>query len=942
MTSLRILLAKLRGLFLKRKLEQEMQDEIAAHLEMQIEDHLRQGMTPEEARYLALKKFGGVEQVKEIYRERRSLALVETSIRDVKYGLRMMRRSPGVTAVAIISLALGIGANTALFSVVDAVLLKSLPVADPEQLVVLEWQAGKAYRVSSMSGTSNVEVPQGMRGLSLFRYDVFDKLHRAQAASPESPLSDLFAFAPLPELTAKLGDQAEIVDGQAVSGNYYSSLRLNPALGRAITVDDDRPGAAPVVVLSYQLWQERFNADPGIIGQPLKLNQQSLTIIGVTAPGFNGTLQVGYQPAVTVPLAMEPLLRGDHSILGTTSAPGLWCLNVMGRLKPGATEEQVRQSFNGAFQTAALEAMPPPRKSNEPAQIAAKDYPRLITEPGNRGMMDKRRGYVATIYGLFIIVGLVLLIACANLANLLLARATLRGPEISVRLALGAGRRRLLRQLLTESLLLAILGGAVGVLFAFWARNALLALTDEETGLLPNGVAPSLNWRVLMFTLAVSLLTGVLFGFVPAWRATTLDLSTTLKQSGRTTGRLSRLSKGLLVVQVAVSALLLVGAGLFIRTLYNLQRVRLGFNPENLLVFRLQPKQAGYKEEEMLRLYQQLFDRLDHLPEVRGATFATVELIAEDNWFMDFLLPGESAASAAEHETMRQTVRENYFATMEIPFLRGREFTIHDNQNAPAVAVVNQTFQRKFFPNEDVLGKHVIFNYKKRDVEIVGVVADSKYMRQREKDQPLLYTPWQQEASDIGEMHFALRTSGNPAALADRVRAVVHELDSNLPVTQIGTQTARAQATLGQERLYARLLSFFGILALVLAAIGLFGVLGYSVSQRTREIGIRMAFGAQVGQVVRLVIWQGMKLVLLGLVISALTGYVLKQLLDKQYFAKDSWQSQMAQQLYGVNLSDPLTLALIATLLTLVALLSCWLPARRAAKVDPLVALRYE
>jgi predicted permease len=940
MISLRIFLLKLRGLFLKRRLEQEMQEEIDGHIELLIEDHLRQGMSPEEARYLALREFGGVEQMKETYRDRRSLASVETLLRDLNYGFRMLRRSPGVTTVAVLSLALGIGANTALFSLVDAVLLKTLPVEAPERLLVFEWQAGRAFRVSGMSGTSNVDGPPGTRSLSLFRYDVFEKLHRAQDATPESPLSDLFAFAPLRELTAKLGDQAEIVDGQAVSGNYFNGLRLNPALGRAITAEDDRPGAAPVVVLSYQLWQDRFDANPNVIGQQLKLNQQSLTIIGVTPRGFNGTLQVGYQPAVTVPFSIEPLLRGDNSLLGTATAPGVWWLNVMGRMKPGTTEEQVRQTLNGAFQTAALEAMPPPRKSTDPAQLAPKDYPRLIFEPGKLGMLDTRKGYAPTIYGLFIVVALVLLIACANLANLLLARATLRGPEISVRVAIGAGRWRLIRQLLTESLLLAMLGGAVGVLFAFWGKSALVALTDNQTGLLPNGVELSLNWRVLVFTVAVSLLTGVLFGFVPAWRATTSDLSTTLKQGCRTTGRVSRLSKGLLVVQVALSALLLVGAGLFIRTLYNLKRVGLGFNPENLLVFRLQPERAGYKDERLLQFYQQVFDRLDHVPEVSAATFARVPLIADDNWFFDFLLPGETVETAAEHETMRQVVRENYFATMEIPFLRGREFTVHDNQHAPSVAIVNQTFQSKFFPNDDVLGKHITID--KREFEIVGVVADTKYRTQREPLQPLLYTPWRQGIEDIGEMHFVLRSTSNPAALADHVRQVVHALDSNLPVTEIGTQSARAETTLGQERLYARLLSFFGVLALILAAIGLFGVLAYSVSQRTKEIGIRMAFGAPVAQVVRLVIWQGMKLVLLGLVFSALIGYVLKRLLEHQYFAPDSWQQQMAQQLYGVEVSDPLTLLAITILLTLVALLSCWLPARRAAKVDPLVALRYE
>jgi putative ABC transport system permease protein len=368
--------------------------------------------------------------------------------------------------------------------------------------------------------------------------------------------------------------------------------------------------------------------------------------------------------------------------------------------------------------------------------------------------------------------------------------------------------------------------------------------------------------------------------------------------------------------------------------------VDLGFNQENLLVFGLQPEQGGYKDQRLLQFYQQLFARLDRLPGVASATFARVELIANQNWSNDFQLPGETEQTAAEHSTMRQMVRENYFATMEMPFLRGREFTSQDDQHAPNVAVVNQTFVRNFFPDKDVLGQRVTF--ESREVEIVGVVADAKYESQREEIQPLLYTPWQQESDAISEMHFVLRTVGEPTALAAMVRQVVHELDSNLPVTEIGTQSARAQATLGQERLYARLLTFFGGLALLLAAIGLFGVLAHSVSQRTKEIGIRMAFGAQITSVLKLVIWQGMKLVLLGLAFGALTGYALKRLLMSQYFGPDTWQRRMTDQLYGVEVTDPLTFTAIALLLTIVALIACWLPARRAAKVDPVVALRYE
>src|SRR6185436_9346880 len=348
MTRLFIFLSRLRGLFAKRKLEDELSGEIQSHIEMQTEDLVRQGMSPEEARYLALRKFGGVDQVKETYRDRRTIPFVETFFRDLRYGLRMLRRSPGMTAVAILSLALGIGANTALFSVVDAVLLKSLPVQNPEQLVIFEWKSGRTFRLSGMSGTSNVDTDPGGRGLSLFRYDVFEQMQKTHAGSTDSPLSDLFAFAPIREITASLGDQPEVINGQTVSGNYYTGMRVNPSLGRTITVDDDQKNAAPVVMLSYQFWDERFARNPSVIGQQLKLNQQSFTIIGVTPPAFNGALQVGFHPSITIPLAAEPLLQGDRSNLGTASEPGVWWLDVMGRLKPGATQEQARESLSTA------------------------------------------------------------------------------------------------------------------------------------------------------------------------------------------------------------------------------------------------------------------------------------------------------------------------------------------------------------------------------------------------------------------------------------------------------------------------------------------------------------------------------------------------------------------------------------------------------------------
>jgi predicted permease len=933
---------RLASLKLEPTREAAIIEELAQHLDDYYKELVAGGAAPEDAYRAALAELREgellarelrrverkVEQEPIAMGENRRSNMIASIWQDLRYGIRMLRKNPGFTAVVVLTLALGIGANTAIFSVVDAVLLKTLPVKEPEQLVLFHWQAGGAFRTSGIRGYGR----PGTQGVSSFHYRIFEKLRDEKLPEQNSPLSDLFAFAPLINgLNVSVDGQTEMVEGQVVSGGYFAGLGVRPQLGRMITPEDDAVTALPVAVLSHRYWRERFGADPSVIGREIKLNRVTFTVIGVTEPAFNGTLQVGQRPAITVPIAFEPELESDNPSMDRPGRPGRWWVVLMGRLKPGATIEQARASLDGAFQSLALELMPPPTRESEPAQLETKDYPRLTAISGSRGMLEGRERFSPKIYLLWSVAGLVLLIACANVANLLLARGALRAPEITVRLAVGAGRWRLIRQLLTESALLGSLGGAAGMLFAIWGVRVLAAISDRRGSLLPANVDYSLNWRALGFTVVLSLLTGILFGLAPAWRATKLDLATALKEGNRGSRSLSRsrLSRGLVIAQVAIVSLLLVGAGLFIRTLRNLQQVEVGFNQENLLLFRLNPGLNGYSGERQEELYRQILARLDAIPGVRSATFAYVPLNAGAIETCRIIPPGVTAQSGAEHITLRQIVRENYFTTMEIPLLRGRGFSQQDDGRAPRVVIISETLARRFFANEDPIGKRVGFNAETAGrVEIIGVARDIKFTNQREEIAPLIYLPWLQWAEKIGGMQFALRASGEPIALVNAARQAVLEVDGNLPLIDVKTQAAQASETLAQEHLLAKLLSFFGALALLLAAVGLYGVMAYAVAQRTSEIGIRMALGAQAGDVLRLVVWQGLKLALIGSVAGALGAFALKQVI--------------ASQLYGVVATDPLTYTVVGGLLVAVALLACWIPARRATKVDPVVALRCE
>jgi predicted permease len=864
---------------------------------------------------------------------------MQTIWQDLRYGARMLLKQKGLTAIAVLSLALGIGANTALFSVVDAMLLKKLPVREPDRLVLFGARSPRDFSAGSYSGNSSRDPVTGERVMTSFPYQSFARFREQPGL-----LSDVFAFGGV-SLNVSADGQADVASGQAVSGNYYAGLGALAMIGRTITDEDDKASASPVAVLSYRYWQRRFSGDPGVIGKQINLNKVAFTVIGVTTPGFDGTGQAGSTRDVTIPIAWEPQMYVDRERSNMNGA-GVWWLLIIGRLKPGATIEQARAQLEGVFHQSVVEhrtarqTQAQAQGGNQIKALEPKDFPRLTMESGSQGEMNTRQFYAPSLYMLLGVVGLVLLIACANVANLLLARAASRRKEIGVRLALGASRWRLVRQLLTESVMLAGLGGALGILFALWIKDGLLAVSDWG----PKALEPRLDWRVLGFTLALSMLTGIVFGIVPAWRATKVDLAPSLKDNARGSSAASRslLSRGLVVTQVALSLLLLIGAGLFLRTLLNLQRVEPGFDTRNLLLFGVQPGLIGYKDEKLTQLYQQLAERVEAVPGAQAVTFSRMTLLSQGSSSRGVFLRAALSAPPDSEGRIKPTgdgyvnhVRENFLEAMGIPLLAGRSLKPHDDAKAPKVVVVNQTFANKYFPDENPIGKRFTFDTKKPDeIEIVGLARDAKYTRQRDEIPPTAYIPWRQDLRAMSGVTFEARMAGDPNAAVAAVRQAVRDVDGNLPLNNVKTQVEQAEETLRMERLFAKLLSLFGLLAQQLASIGLYGVMAYSVSQRTNEIGIRMALGADRRDVLKMILRQGMALTMIGVVLGLAGAYVLMKYLESKM--------NLNNMLFGVKVSDPLTYGVIATMLTLVALLACFIPARRATKVDPMVALRCE
>ncbi len=819
---------------------------------------------------------------------------MQTLWQDLRYGARMLIKQPGFTLIAVLTLALSIGANAAIFSLVDAVLLKMLPIKQPEQL----WFINHA----------------GPRGAGAAPpYPCFERFR-----DHTSHLSGIAAFSPS-EPKVSIDGQIERIKGQFVSGNYFSLLGVRALIGRAFAPSDDAVIGTggpdgPVAVIGYHYWQRRFAFSPEVIGKVIQFGKTPVTIIGVTPPEFSGLL-----PGRDVDINL-PMMLADTRFLTEKSA--LWFYAV-GRLKPGSSVEQARAELDVMFQ-AFINEMP------VSPEIRKDYFDHLELIAAGQGLYGLRLAYSEPLLTLMVIVGLVLLITCANVANLLLARATARRREFALRLALGASRLRLVRLVLSESLLLVSCGGLLGLLLARWGSELLVGFITF--GRDPVSLDLSLDSRLLLFTLGLSLLTGIIFSLVPAWRSTRLDPSPALKENSATSGKRSRsrFGKLLVVMQVALSLLLLIGAGLFIRSLQKLKNLDFGFQPDGVLTMRLDPAARDYQESQLNRFWREMLTRVKAIPGVSSASISLLTPLADIDTVSIIEVPGFSPSSAQDNAVRFNQVSPEYFTTMGILVLQGRSFNEGDNEAASKVALLNDTAARFYFGDRNPIGAKIRVTHPPTadPVEIIGVVKDTRHRSLRDEIPRILYRPVFQSVGKVGSLTLAVRTSGDPAALAGPLRNEMRSMGPDILVTNVITLNDQVNQSLMKERLIASLSSLFGLLALLLACIGLYGVISYDVARRTREIGIRMALGAQPGDVLKLVIGQGMRLALGGVGGGLVAAYGLTRL--------------MTTLLFGVRATDPLTFAFIPAMLLLVALLACWLPTRRAAKVDTMVALRHE
>ncbi len=824
-------------------------------------------------------------------------------LQDIRYALRNLRRTPLFTTIALFSLALGIGANSAVFTIADQVLLRTLPVKHANQLVYF-----------TSPGPQNGSV----WGENCFSYPMFQDFRDRNSVF--DGVAARFATA----LNLTYNNRSERIHAELVSGTWFDTLGLTTVIGRPLSADDDRrPSGHPVVVLTYDYWKSRFNGNPAILNQSILLNGQPMTVVGVAAPGYHG-FDPGARTDVLVPTMMKREMTPTW--YGLADRRVIW-LQLVGRLRPGVSARQAQASLEPYYHGLLIMEMQTMkfRSENSRARFATKS---LIFEPAAKGVSDLRAQFASPLVILSAIVALLLLIACANVANLLLARAVGRQKEIAVRLAVGASRLRLVRQLIAESVILSLAGGAAGILFAWWTGGALLALLADSANL-PLSANPDL--RVLGFTLALSTLSGILFGLAPAFQATSPKLALTLKdQAGNVSpgGGHVRLRKALVVSQVALSLLMLIAAALFSRSLYNLKNVDLGFRRDRLLSFTIEPSLANYKPERIRGFAEELQQRVAAAPRVQSAAIGDLSLIAGDQNMSTIFIEGYQPRDDENMNPWFDTVSPGYFSTLGIPLRLGREFTERDRMGAPRVAIVNDVFVDTWFKNQNPIGRHFgLGRGNKADIEIVGVARASKYSKVDEKIPPVVYLAFAQDENPNSVVVYA-RTAGDPKTVFSTLRREVNALDAGLPLSNLRTMDDQVNEALSAQRVIASLSVFFGILATLLAAVGLYGVMAYTVSRRTREIGIRLALGAGRGNLLTLVMREVAILTAIGLGLAIPAALLLTRL--------------VRSELYGIVPNDPLSILAAAIVLASVALLAGYIPANRATRIDPLRALRYE
>jgi predicted permease len=895
-----------------KKRSADLERELRSDLELEEEEQQERGLPPEEARYAARRAFGNTTLIKEQTHEAWGWAPFERLSQDVRYALRQLRRSPGFALTAVLILALGIGAVTAVFSLIDAALLKMLPVQSPEQLVQFK-TISPAFPVNDA-----------------FSYPAF-KTFREQI----QVLAGALAFRKLHKIDFEIDGHSALADGQLVSGNYFSVLGVRAIRGRTILpADESVAGQSPVAVIGYDYWRSRFGLDPDIVGKKILLNNALYTIIGVTEPEFYG-VQPGERVDVSVPLTTVALVNPGFADAGspydTLKAPFRNWLYLMGRLQPGVTKEKAAASLQPVFAqsereaAAALAGLP----FDSPTLRQAFLQFRLQLDPASQGLAALRQQFSKPLWVVMAIVGLLLLITCANVANLLLARANAREREIAVRLAMGAGKGRLMRQLMTESILLGVSGGALGAGLAYLGSRSLLALMARGRNPVVLSVHPDLT--VLAFALAVSLLTALVFGTIPAWRATDVNPSRGLAQNTRSSasvGERYRLGKSLVVLQVAISLVLLIGAALLTRSLANLNDFYPGFNRANVLLFSVNPTVIGYKE--VVPLYERMLGRIRTIPDVRSASLSVHQPLTTNVSDSSVRVQGPVPRQGEDLTPVDvEPIGPDYFRTMETPVLRGRELSVGDRAGSPKVVIVNESTARHYFGDANPIGRLVSIPGYRGDpswLQIVGEVRDIKVHDLRESATLMLYVPMFQ-APESGAT-FEIRTSMNPAYAETAVLGAVKAIDSHLPVYSVKSLNDQLDDSLVEERLVASLSSMFGLLALVLTCVGLYGLLAYTVNRRTGEIGIRMALGAERGRIARMFLRETLLLVACGLAIGVPSAALVSRLI--------------ATQLFGLKPGDLVTFFAACVVMAAVTMIASYLPARRAASVDPMQALRSE